>query len=252
MSTKSAEKAENTEAQQAMPILYSGLTPLRSDVHGALKIKQSPGYGFASKINAVPIVVSELWEASHHFPIVFARDNPGVIMAILSNRQDHNYFVGEDGSWKEGVYVPAYIRRYPFYIVQSDDPERVILCIDETAEHLSKDGDVALFENGEQTEQLKTALKFSQTLQAQIKVTADFVKALDEKELINDSEAVFRQDGVRTGAVKGFKMIDRKKLNDLNGGVIKSWLSKGYLDACLYHLASLKNFDRLNAMGAKK
>jgi hypothetical protein len=41
-----------------------------------------------------------------------------------------NSFVGDSGQWRSNTYVPAFIRRYPFVLAQSDNDEFKV-CFDE-------------------------------------------------------------------------------------------------------------------------
>ena len=44
-----------------------------------------------------------------------------VPVAILGLRGAANQFVNSEGAWREGKYIPAYVRRYPFILMESPD-----------------------------------------------------------------------------------------------------------------------------------
>src|SRR3990170_5032720 len=44
-------------------------------------------------------------------------------MAITGLRDGQNLFVNKNGSWPAGVYIPAYLRRYPFYTAQMQNED---------------------------------------------------------------------------------------------------------------------------------
>jgi hypothetical protein len=58
-------------------------------------------------------------------------------MAVLGLENQQNLFVTENGSWEAAVYLPAYIRRYPFCMTRvtvdgKEQAERVA-CVEKRA-----------------------------------------------------------------------------------------------------------------------
>jgi len=68
--------------------------------------------------------------AQRHYPIVFTGTGKPYPAAVLGLRVDQNLFIGPDGRWVEGIYVPAYVRRYPFVFIEAPE-DKLILAIDE-------------------------------------------------------------------------------------------------------------------------
>ena len=55
-----------------------------------------------------------------------------------------------DGTFEPGVYIPAYVRRYPFVFMTTPDDERSVLGLDMAASCVSTgETGEALFENGQ-------------------------------------------------------------------------------------------------------
>jgi SapC len=67
-------------------------------------------------------------------------------VAVPGLRGQHNPLVHAGGQWREGVYVPACIRRYPFIVHENAAGTELTLCIDEAAGQLPVDhrADVSL------------------------------------------------------------------------------------------------------------
>ena len=60
-----------------------------------------------------------------------------------------------------GVYVPGYIRRYPFVGARTSRRGRLVVCIDRASDLLGRGRrDVPLFENGQPTEYTKSCIEF--------------------------------------------------------------------------------------------
>lgn len=249
MPKKPAPKAPESSDQPQMPVLYTRLVPLRSDIHKELKAVQGSNFGFAAKVNAIPIVIDEFESVARHYPIVFAASNPGVVLAVLGIRDGQNLFVAEDGSWQEGAYIPAYIRRYPFFVAKIDEESAPILCVDDTSSLLSPEGNLSLFENGKSSAHLNRIIGFTQSVQTQLDKTAEFVQAMEAEGLLTENQAVFKRNGQVSGSVTGFKTLDQEKFMKLKGTTLKKWLGKSWLQASILHMASMGNFERVRRLG---
>ncbi len=248
-------KKANHEAERQekiFPALYNQIVPLLKTVHKDLKLRNDQKFGFAANINAVPITMQELPMAAKFFPIVFAADEPNVMLAVLGIRNGQNLFVDENGDWQENSYIPSYIRRYPFYIAKPDEKSEPIICIDDTSPLLSPDGKIALFKGETPTDELNHIMDFTRSYEQQIAWTSEFSQALTEKDILEGQRVSFKTGEEVKANVDGFKTISRPKFDDLDGATLKEWLGKNWLDASILHLASGSNFDTLWRMDQKR
>jgi hypothetical protein len=71
-------------------------------------------FKFASKINSVPLAVTEFEMACRSYPIVFSSGETVAPVSIVGLREEENLFLDEESAWLSNIYVPAYIRKYPF------------------------------------------------------------------------------------------------------------------------------------------
>ena len=246
---KSEEK--NKKANQ-FPVLYQQIVPLLTDLHKDLKLKNNQNFSFAANVNAVPIVIQELSMAAKFFPIVFAADAPGAMLAILGIKNGQNLFVDEKGDWQPNTYVPTYMRRYPFYIARQDAESEPIICIDDTSPFFSPDGDKALFEDGKPSDDLNRIMEFTRTYQRQLELTSEYAQAIAAKGLLEEQGVSFRVGDEVKASVNGFQTIIRAKFDELDGETLKEWHGKNWLDACILHLASGSNFDLLWRMDRER
>lgn len=238
---------EDTKAEQAvqMPALYENITPLLTNVHKDLKMKVDQNYEFSAKVNSVPITMQELPTASKYFPVIFAGDKTGTMLAVLGIRPDDNLFVDKNYNWLPNTYVPAYIRRYPFFTARRDGDSDAIICIDDTSDFLSTDGEKPLFDNEKPTDMLNSILEFTRNYQHQLELSGEFGIALEKLGLLEDQQISFKIGEEVKANVNGFRTISRTKFDELDGQVLQEWLGKGWLDAAILHLSSGSNFDRL-------
>ena len=76
---------------------------------------------FCASTNAMPISFSEFRVAGHDYPLVFASGDSGktfAAVAVVGLANGENLFA-RDGTWVPDMYVPAYVRRYPFCRVEA-------------------------------------------------------------------------------------------------------------------------------------
>ena len=137
-----------------LPLFYNQLEPLSSSAHGAWKARRMESAPFLAQTHAVPLTVEEFALAQRHFPIVFSVGENPVPLALMGLNEGVNVFVDEEGKLTSDVYVPAYVRRYPFMLARlRSDVDELSLCFDPTADAVGafEEGE-ALFEDDQPSE----------------------------------------------------------------------------------------------------
>lgn len=233
-------------AQQApFPMFYTSPRPLDRVRDGKMKLNRPTHFGFASKTNAIPLLVDEFATASAFYPIVFADGPTPVPAAVVGLKNDSNLFVRPDGSWVSGAYLPAYVRRYPFILMDDPENKQFVLCLEETSGLMKEDGEFALFENDQPSAFTKGAMDFCAALRQQGDETDAFVKALKEHELLAPNNAeITAPDGTKF-MLSGFLIIDQKKFDALPDSVILQWRKKGWLSLVYAQLLSSYKWQNL-------
>ncbi len=253
MANSSAPDAAATNSPASvLPLFYRSVAPLDSARHADKTVKPTHDFSFAKATNAVPLHAAEYSQALRHYPIVFSASEPVVSLAVLGVQQDENLFVGTDGRWREGTYIPAYVRRYPFLFLTSSDPDKFILGIDETAPHFADADGAPLFVSGQPSEQVKHALGFCSEFQAHIKLTQDFCRAVKDAGLLVDQNAVFEFKSGQRATVQGFQIVDEAKFKALPDDVILAWRKSGYLPLVFAHLFSMQSWAALLDLAAQR
>lgn len=225
-------------------MFYSRPVPLQADVHADLRVL--PGHlDFAAGANALPLLVSEFSAALHHLPILFAGDN-AVPMGAMGFGQ-YNLFI-KDGFWEPGAYVPAYIRRHPFILIETDGGKNFLLGIEEGSDRLVRGGDAGqpLFEDGKPTEMVQQALDFCGQYTRDHEHTRAFSEALLAHDLLATRNASVRTQDGRELTLQGFRVVDVDKYTQLPDEVVLDWHRKGWLALVHQHLMSLGRFSDLS------
>ena len=226
-----------------LPIFYQDLQPLSSQDHAAWRARALDKAPFLIGQHAVPLTSDEFISASRHFPIVFsAGDNP-VPLALMGLNEGVNVFVDADGKLINPVYVPAYIRRYPFLLAKlRRDSDEMSLCFDPKSEAIGDfaDGD-PLFVDGQPSEHTTAILGFCEQFEQAGQRTGQFMEELNKSGLLMDGEVSIEvADAAQPFIYRGFKMVDEAKLRELRGDVLRKMTQNGMLALIFAHLFSLQ------------
>jgi hypothetical protein len=187
----------------------------------------------------------ECSRAMQNYPIVFSSGDPVVPVAVLGLREAKNQFIEPDGAWRAGAYIPAYIRRYPFILMESTDKLQFTLCVDEDS-NLLVDGDSQpLFEGDTATEVANRAVEFCSAYQGEHSFTIEFTAAMEKYGLLVDNRASATLKSGEQLSLSGFRMVDEAKLTALPGDVFLDWRQRGWIPLIYCHLLSMGNWQTL-------
>ena len=233
-------------------LLYNRPEPLNPDVHGQLGVRTSPNpYRFAARAHAVPLQVTEFGPAAINYPIIFAGDTKQP-MAIMSIRQNENLFISPDGFFEPDAYVPAYLRRFPFVLADDPENERLIVCVDSTADMLVAGGELALFDGQNPSEFTKSAIEFCTNYEGERKRTESFINLMRELDLFELKEAFFTPTNADGSPAQPIRLADyfaisEEKLKALPAAKLAELRDSNALMQMYAQLVSLNAWDKLVA-----
>lgn len=226
------------------PLFYTAPRPLEASRHAKATLAENLDVGFSQNANAIPLNIVEFAIAARHYPLVFSNTEPFLPVAITGLRTGTNAFLDAEGKrWVRGCYVPAYVRRYPFILMENAEQQQFILCIDEESGFLSEDGERRLFDDeGKPSEITNQALEFCRAYHAQYEATQKFVTELAERDLLTDNSTEIQLANDRKIQMQGYKVIDREKFEALPDEVFLEWRKKNWLPVAYAHMTSLSNW----------
>ena len=226
-----------------LPIFYKDLIPLNTNEHVTWKSRGLDSASFSIGQHAIPLTIDEFVGASRSFPIIFSSGENSVPLALLGMNEGVNVFVDDKGMYEDNVYLPAYLRRYPFMLAKlRPESEELSLCFDPQSGALGKfeDGD-PLFEDGAPSETTKGILKFCEEFEQAGARTQAFMADLEKMDLLMDGELAISQDGSDNPFVyRGFRMVNEEKLRNLRGDELRKINLNGMLPLLFAHLFSLQ------------
>ena len=232
-----------SQAPNVLPMLYNDLEPLNRNRHGNFKISKVEGLVRAHQAHAIPVTVDEFALVQRHYPIVFsAGDNP-VPIALMGLHEGTNVFFTPEGKlYDDAIYVPAYLRRFPFVLARlSPDTDELSLCFDPTADAIGEfeEGE-PLFDGDNPSEATKAILQFCEQFEQAGQRTQAFMDELKGMGLLMEGEVAIQPEGVEQPFIyRGFQMVDEEKFRNLRGDELRKINQNGILPLVMAHLFSL-------------
>jgi hypothetical protein len=226
-----------------LPLLFNDLAPLSSVDHATWKLKQADTAPFLSKQHAIPVTIDEFAAVQRYYPIVFSVGENPVPLALMGLNEGVNTFVDDEGKLIDQVYVPAYVRRYPFLLAKlREDTDELSLCFDPSANAIGdfEEGE-PLFTDGAASEATKTILSFCEQFEQAGQRTTLFMKELVDNGLLMDGEVSIQMvDQDKPFIYRGFQMVSEDKLRELRGDTLRKMMKSGLLPLVHAHLFSLQ------------
>lgn len=230
------------------PFGYSEIVPLyknqkvRLPASGALP-------EFCRGVNAVPISFSELGVACRDYPLAFITADPGrtfIPVAVLGVAGGENLFL-RDGRWDDSVYVPAYVRRYPFCMARvtlnSVEQSDRLICVEKR--FLSDDGERMFDDAGVALPRWQSIEKLLKEYEIDLERSHEMCSILSDYALLEPFTMQAQIASAPDLQLSGMYRVDEKKLEFLNAAQHKNLIKKGIMGGIYAHLISLENFARL-------
>jgi hypothetical protein len=201
-------------------------------------------------LTALPLSFTEFAAACRDYPIAFVTGDAGgsfVPMVVLGLENQQNLFVTKEGAWDASVYLPAYVRRYPFCMTRvtvdgREQPERVA-CVEKRA---INDKGVALYDDkGEPLPLWDERRKLLFEYEADLVRSEEMCRVVARLQLYEPFTMQATPNEGAPLALTGMHRVSEQKLSELAADAVKEIVQNGVLARIYAHLISLSNFARL-------
>lgn len=235
------------EVELPAPPGYGRVVALSPQQHAGLGIDAEPCRRFGRDKQLLLLTDSEFFRAALSYPIALLKPAGQTLVpvAVLGIAAGRNLFVGDDGRWERGVYVPAVVRRYPFCVVRvsggAASGQRLI--------GVERDRLVAseapLFDaTGEPTAAWRQQKTLIDQFEGALEATEQFCQRLEASGLLEPFDALVRLNDGRKYSVTGLQRVSEERLKALDATTAGAWLADGTLARIHAHLISLNHFPR--------
>jgi hypothetical protein len=230
---------------------YSGLAVLDRNLHRNLGIAESGRARLTAQLHSIPVAAVEINHAARHYPVVFAQDSANgryVPVAVTALAAQDNLFVGPAG-WAPFCYVPAYVRRWPFFSLPVTPREgeaaagSAVICVDPAG--LVADAPALFDAEGQGTEAWRPYDALVREMETARGQTEALLATLKEHRLLEPFDAMAYPQAGRSLHLTGMHRVSEQRLNALEGRVLKGLAKRGELSRIYAHLISLDNFRYL-------
>lgn len=228
-------------------LLYKQVVPLSREAHMKFRLKPVTDFSFAKEVHWMPVAGAEFFQCSRYFPIVFVKENEGFRPIILLSLEVKNNEFVENGEWKQGAYIPAFVRRYPFMLANINaESKELTVCLDPTYDGWNEAEGRELFkQDGGNSEFLSEMLQFMSGFNVEMQRTTEFMKEINSLNLLVKRSVDIRSADGQTFHVQDLYMIDEEALRKLSGVELEKFNKAGMLGWIFAHLASLSNLSVL-------
>jgi hypothetical protein len=231
------------------PLGYEQITPLKKNHKVVLPRMAEEIPAVFHRLHAMPISLTEFGPASRDYPIVFVSADEGKTfsaVAVLGLQSMQNLFILTDGTWDRRVYLPAYVRRYPFCMAKvtldGEMQKERIVCVESSA---VQDGGEPLYdEAGNTLPQWSELEKLIFDYESDLLRAEELCKLLAGLELLEPFTMKAEVEGF-TMQLEGMHRVARSALESLADDKLRQLLVTGVLEKIYSHLLSLDNFRRL-------
>lgn len=238
----------DTIALPPPPPPYNSVVPLMSRLHGRLVFtgKDDESFAFAANLSAIALTTEEIPPALMHYPVVFSSGEASMPVVLTGIPGGANQYVDGEGRWRAGIYVPAYVRRYPFLLAKlTPETQDLSLCFDETCSWFGEADEGNLFIGDEPTDMARGALQFCEQFEQAATKTRQFMTDLHDLDLLIEAQAEIKAEGEATFVLRGFQMVSEERLRNLRGDQYRRLGTTGSLGLVYAHLFSLRHMSSL-------
>ena len=206
---------------------------------------------FARQGNAIPISLSEFQPVARDYPIVFTGTQSTqsfAPVAVLGLTAGENLFY-EEGKWANGVYIPAYARRFPFCMAKVNvnrvEQKDRLICIEKA--YIDEQGETMFDDKGQPNAKWKDLERLLGEYESDLERSREMCSILSDYGLFEPftMQASLREAAAKPMQITGMFRVIEKNLENLNTAQLKNLMRKGILPRVYMHLLSLANFGRL-------
>lgn len=217
--------------------------------HRHLKLGTFSDFSVTRSMHAVYVAATEFALAALDFPVVFVNtaELPNVAISpivLLGLTPSENLFL--DGKRWDARYIPAFIRRYPFFSATIRGTNQWGVMVDTAWSGLSATEGEPLFLDGDKpAPALERAVEFLKMFEVEVDRTRAFCERLYELKLLRPMQVDATLPSGQHMAIDGFLTVDEDKLRALDDATVLELQRNGILMLVHLHIASLANVRHL-------
>jgi hypothetical protein len=233
--------------------------PLDNVEHQRLRVAPQPSADHGAAVNQLLVVPTEYEELQREYPILFRKDPEGAFQSVvvLGFDRDENLFLGE-GGW-QGRYIPAVLRRGPFFIGMRDKQHlgevrrEPLIFVDLDDPRVSEsEGEPLYLPHGGNAPYLEQVADALRTVHDGLQLGASMFAMFAEFDLVRPLKIEVQLGDGKQYELADFYTIGAEELGRLDAAPLERLYRSGFLAAALFVRSSLANVSRLAELKTRK
>jgi hypothetical protein len=157
-----------------------------------------------------------------------------------------NRFVDEQGQWRADTYIPAYVRRFPFLMVQVQGQNEMVLAVDVAQAWVkSQAGEPLVDAQGKGTPRLERVMAMQREHQQQVRLTLGMCAALRDAGVLEQRTLSWQVPDGPSRHLNGFFCVNEAKLKALSPDAVLALHKADAMGLAYAQLMSQSNFHSL-------
>jgi len=206
-------------------------------------------YKFTKQLMFVPLLQNEVGRAAFDYPVLIAKTEEGIFpVALLSLRENDNFFINGKGAWEKEFHVPSFVKTYPFIATKPEWNQESKVLYDKAYKGINKkeSDTIDIIQEGKLTKAGAKVMDRLKEHYANFEKTKQIFTVISDLELLKNVEVrMVGKDAKHMHLLKGFYQVDVEKLNTLDDEKLLMLAKNGILSLIHFHLASLNNMQKL-------
>ena len=229
--------------------MYKNIKILDKEKLKALKFDDVNTSEIAKNIGLIPLGFSEVWYASHDCPVIISSGENAEFLAFTGITPEISIFNKSD------IYIPAFIRAYPFLNVEvKDDKEQLnsVIAFDNNSDFVSEDKEFDIFDEDKNlTKEALAKVELVRELNRQRDISKKIIAELKSNDLLIKKDLRININSEEKTILSEFYIIDIQKFVQLDDETVASWARKGWMGILDAHLKSIVNFEKILRLNFK-
>lgn len=224
--------------------MYKNIEILNKEKFKNLKFDNIDAKEVGKNIGLIPLGFTEIWSASHDMPIIISAGDNAEFVAFCGINLDITIFN------KEEVYLPAFIKTYPFLNVEVENKEKKLnslIAIDNNPKCVAKDKKFFILDKEKNlSKEVATKVELIKELNSQRAVCRRIIAELKKLDLLIKKDLRVNFEGKKEKIIlEEFYIINIEKLLKLEDKIVASFAKKGWMGIFDAHLKSISNFEKV-------
>lgn len=223
--------------------MYKNVEILNKELSKDLRFDDVDFSYIGKNIGLVPLGFGEVWYASHSCAVIIGAGENAEFLAFSGILPEISIFNKSD------VYIPAFIRSYPFLNVEvknEKDESSSVIAIDKNSEFVGVNKEYKIInEDKSLTKEALERVNLVRELNRQRAISKKIILELKKYNLLIKKDLRVNINSNEKILLDEFYVVDVEKLMKLDDKIICDWARKGWMSIFDAHLKSIANFEKI-------